>query len=89
MLTLLCAVFLFQEPAVPLPVEPKTGSEWNQAGVTALETGAYERALYCFAQAKTLLPEDETISLNLSRGHGQLALQHYQNDRLPEATPEG
>jgi len=85
MLTLLCAVFLFQEPAVPLPVEPKTGSEWNQAGVTALETGDYERALYCFAQAKTLLPEDETISLNLSRGHGQLALQHYQNDRLPEA----
>ncbi|MDP6849655.1 MAG: hypothetical protein QGH51_03620 [Planctomycetota bacterium] len=85
MLTSLLLIGLLQDPLPEKPSPPKTGAEWNQAGVSALEKGQLRYSLQCFEEAKALLPKDETVSVNLSRALGQLALVDYRENRLPEA----
>lgn len=76
---LLFALLLGQE------LEPRTGGDWNAAGVAALAAGQHDRAVEALRQARALLPEDATVALNLARAFAFRGKHRLDGGRVPEA----
>ena len=78
MLMELFFVFVLQQPVEV----SKDGHDWNELGVQALAERDFEQGILYFQEAKKLLPQDSTVSLNLSRAFSFRGMDHFDHDRL-------